>query len=92
MSNHRTTSTITACRSLRIEILRETKNVYVALSRSSGRDTIRLLRPFDREVFEQRHELELLEEDDRLEQLDAATTNDWAKIVSGELNDFPHSV
>ncbi|KAL1664744.1 hypothetical protein GGF50DRAFT_30903, partial [Schizophyllum commune] len=48
-------------------------NVYVALSRSSGRDTIRLLRPFDREVFEQRHELELLEEDDRLENLDAAT-------------------
>ncbi|KAL1709619.1 hypothetical protein EV121DRAFT_172554, partial [Schizophyllum commune] len=39
-------------------------NVYVALSRSSGRDTIRLLRP----------------EDDRLELLDASTKEQWGKI------------
>ncbi|KAJ6506037.1 hypothetical protein DFH09DRAFT_1101547 [Mycena vulgaris] len=35
-------------------------DLYVALSRSSGRDMIRLLRDFDDEMFEKGHEPELL--------------------------------
>ena len=31
-------------------------NLYVALSRSSGRETIRLLRDFDDELFTKKHE------------------------------------
>ena len=57
-------------------------NLYVALSRSSGRDTIRLLRDFDDETFLQAHVPELLEEDERLEELDAVTKKWWAKIMS----------
>lgn len=44
-------------------------NVYVALSRSSGRDTIRLLRPFKRSIFEQGIDPNLAREDERLERL-----------------------
>jgi hypothetical protein len=39
-------------------------NLYVALSRSSGRDSIRLIRDFDDDIFLQRHDNKLLEEDD----------------------------
>ncbi|CAK5281207.1 unnamed protein product [Mycena citricolor] len=42
-------------------------NVYVALSRSSGRETIRLLRDFDDATFEKGHDVALLQEDARLE-------------------------
>ncbi|KAI5897418.1 uncharacterized protein SCHCODRAFT_02489962 [Schizophyllum commune H4-8] len=55
-------------------------NVYVALSRSSGRSTIRLLRAYDRSVFDPtktRHEPELLLEDERLEALDRKTLLWW---------------
>ncbi|KAI0250296.1 hypothetical protein BJV78DRAFT_1128109, partial [Lactifluus subvellereus] len=45
-------------------------NVYIALSRSSGRSTIRLLRDFDDHLFTQAFEPELLQEDERLEALD----------------------
>jgi len=55
-------------------------NLYVALSRSSGRSTIRLLRDFDDEIFLQGHGPELVEEDDRLEQLDAVTREWWADM------------
>ena len=57
-------------------------NLYVALSRSSGRNTIRLLRDFDDETFLQAHVPELLEEDERLEGLDAVTRKWWAKMSS----------
>ena len=51
-------------------------NLYVALSRSSGQETIRLLRDFDDEIFLEAHEPELVLEDERLDTLDA-TTKDW---------------
>ncbi|KZV59105.1 hypothetical protein PENSPDRAFT_695435 [Peniophora sp. CONT] len=38
-------------------------SLYVALSRSSGRDTIRLLRPFKSQPIKERHNLALLAED-----------------------------
>ncbi|KAI0245741.1 hypothetical protein BJV78DRAFT_1084553, partial [Lactifluus subvellereus] len=44
--------------------------VYVALSRSSGRSTIRLLRDFDNELFAHSFDPDLLQEDERLEALD----------------------
>ena len=40
-------------------------NLYVSLSRSSGRETIRFLRDFDDEMFLQAHEPELTDEDER---------------------------
>jgi hypothetical protein len=52
-------------------------NLYVALSRSSGRSTIRLLRDFDDKVFLQGHDPDLLAEDMRLEELDRLTTEWW---------------
>ena len=48
-------------------------NLYVALSRSSGQSTIRLLRDFDEKLFQMSHKPELITEDDRLEELDAET-------------------
>ena len=56
-------------------------NLYVALSRSSGRDTIRLLRDFDDDTFLQAHVPELLEEDERLEELNDITKRWWAKMT-----------
>jgi len=55
-------------------------NLYIALSRSSGRNTIRLLRDFDDDMFLQGHEPELIEEDDRLEQLDEITGKWWTEM------------
>lgn len=54
-------------------------NVYVALSRSSGRDTIRLLRDFDYRVFKKTHDPHLLQEDERLESLDKKTGFVWRR-------------
>ena len=48
-------------------------NLYVALSRSSGRATIRLLRDFDDKPFQVSHSLDLLAEDERPEELDRNT-------------------
>jgi hypothetical protein len=48
-------------------------NLYVALSRSSGWETIRLLREFDDEIFLEAHEPELVLEDERLDGLDDVT-------------------
>ena len=50
-------------------------SLYVALSRSSGRETIRILSDFDDSVFLKSHDCNLLAEDDRLEHLDRLTTN-----------------
>ena len=44
-------------------------NLCVALSHSSGRDTIRLLRDFDEQAFQQSHDIDLMQEDDHLEEL-----------------------
>ena len=56
-------------------------NLYVALSRSSGRNTIRLLRDFDDDTFLQAHVPELLEEDERLGELDGVTKK-WCEKMS----------
>ncbi|HEV7737986.1 MAG TPA: hypothetical protein VGO47_11520 [Chlamydiales bacterium] len=55
-------------------------NLYVSLSRSSGRDTIRLLRDFDDNIFMQAHDPELLLEDAHLEQLSKDTVHWWERI------------
>ncbi|TFY81855.1 hypothetical protein EWM64_g2158 [Hericium alpestre] len=55
-------------------------NLYVALSRSSGRDTIRLLRDFDDDKFLASHRPELAQEDDRLMRMDEATKEWWSKM------------
>ncbi|KAK0215619.1 hypothetical protein IW262DRAFT_226575 [Armillaria fumosa] len=48
-------------------------NLYVALSRSSGQESIQLLQDFEEEDFLQGHDTELLMEDDRLDALDKGT-------------------
>ena len=55
-------------------------NLYVSLSRSSGRETIRLLRDFDDGMFLQAHEPELIDEDERLEELNVTTEEWWDKM------------
>jgi ATP-dependent exoDNAse (exonuclease V) alpha subunit len=55
-------------------------NIYVALSRSSGRDTIRLLRPFDEDILFAPVDAHLLAEDERLERLNAATKVWWEGV------------
>jgi hypothetical protein len=62
-------------------------NLYVALSRSSGRDTIRLLRDFDERLFMQLHDLDLMDEDDRLEELNQLTLQWWRKMGRGRSDD-----
>jgi hypothetical protein len=57
-------------------------NLYVALSRSSGQETIRLLREFDDEIFLEAHEPELVLEDERLDDLDGRTKLWWHEICS----------
>ncbi|KAH6906301.1 hypothetical protein BKA70DRAFT_1372848 [Coprinopsis sp. MPI-PUGE-AT-0042] len=52
-------------------------NVYVALSRSRGRDHIRLLRDFDESLFTQHPSDDLREEMHRLWDLERATTRRW---------------
>jgi hypothetical protein len=56
-------------------------NLYVALSRSSGRSTIRLLRDFDQNIFLKAHSPTLISEDDRLERLNTHTKNWWGQNV-----------
>ncbi|KAJ3559079.1 hypothetical protein NM688_g560 [Phlebia brevispora] len=58
-------------------------NLYVALSRSSGRQTIRLLRDFNDAIFLQAHNPDLLLEDERLQRLDRKTYEAW-KMIGGE--------
>ncbi|KII87046.1 hypothetical protein PLICRDRAFT_112999 [Plicaturopsis crispa FD-325 SS-3] len=52
-------------------------NAYVALSRSRGRDTIRLLRDFDDKLFTQHPSEDLRVEDARLEALASETLERW---------------
>ena len=51
-------------------------NLYVALSRSSGRNTIRLLRDFKDDLFRASHDPALTAEDERLENLNKST-KEW---------------
>ncbi len=55
-------------------------NLYVALSRSSGRGSIRLLRDFEDKPFLDQHVPELLAEDARLEKLDRETKQWWLQM------------
>jgi hypothetical protein len=57
-------------------------NLYVALSRSSGRSTIRILREFDENMFKKSHSTELLMEDDRLERLNRTTKLWWDTMAA----------
>jgi ATP-dependent exoDNAse (exonuclease V) alpha subunit len=52
-------------------------NLYVALSRSSGRSTIQLLRDFDEDLLWQKHNAFLLAEDKRINDLDEETQTWW---------------
>ena len=65
-------------------------NLYVALSRSRGRDTIRLLRNFEDRFFTANHSLDLLQEDDRQRGLDGSTKEWWGKMQ--EQNAVPSSL
>ena len=58
-------------------------NLYVALSRSSGKSTIRLLRDFDAKVFQASHSSQLLAEDDRLKELNIETKEQWERNGRG---------
>ncbi|KAH9046206.1 hypothetical protein EDB84DRAFT_1265350 [Lactarius hengduanensis] len=60
-------------------------NAYVALSRSRGRDTTRLLRNFDRRVFTVHPNEQLREEDQRLA---APEANTLERYRTGEFGNF----
>jgi hypothetical protein len=55
-------------------------NLYIALSRSLGQDTIQLLQDFDERTFQKSHKTQLLDEDDRLEKLDRNTREWWSRM------------
>ena len=55
-------------------------SLYVALSRSRGRDTIRILRDFDVQLLMQKHDGDLLKEDERLEKLNRETKTWWESL------------
>ncbi|KAG8728410.1 hypothetical protein FRC12_021771 [Ceratobasidium sp. 428] len=55
-------------------------NVYVALSRCSGRDSIRILRNFNQNILKKPVDLDLKKEDERLEELNSITKRWWDKI------------
>jgi hypothetical protein len=55
-------------------------NLYVALSRSSGRETIQPLCDFEEDLFKQSHDTALMDEDDRLEELNQITERWWREM------------
>jgi len=57
-------------------------NAYVALSRSRGRNSIRLLRDFDERLFTHHPSEHLHNEDERLKDLDRKTTKEWIEFTS----------
>ena len=65
---------------------------YVALSRSSERSSIRLLRDFDSKVFQAAHSPDLLTEDDRLKALDAETQKQCETMGRGQKTQLLESV
>ncbi|KAF8076845.1 hypothetical protein FPV67DRAFT_1472856 [Lyophyllum atratum] len=56
-------------------------NLYVALSRSSGRETIRLLRDFSDNLFKVSHDPALMMEDDRLAEMDSVTKVWYSEVI-----------
>ena len=62
-------------------------NLYVTLSWSSGWDTIRLFQDFDERLFLQLHDLDLMDEDDRLEELNQLTLQWWWGMGRGKGED-----
>jgi hypothetical protein len=56
-------------------------NIYVTLSRSSGRDTIRILQDYDEKALMQPWNHELVIESTRLEKEDAETISWWHKLA-----------
>ena len=60
-------------------------NLSVALSRSSGQDSIRLLRDFDDATFKKGHVPELMAEMDRLDKLDGQTKSWYETVVRRSL-------
>ena len=62
-------------------------NIYVALSRSRGRHTIRILRDFDGELLKRQQDGDLLVEDDRLDTLNQQTKEWWDRMhASGHVH------
>ncbi|TFY67448.1 hypothetical protein EVJ58_g1608 [Rhodofomes roseus] len=57
-------------------------NIYVALSRSAGRETIRLLRDFDERLLFKPIDVALQVEDERLDKLDGETRRWWGRMKS----------
>jgi hypothetical protein len=55
-------------------------NLYVALSCSSGRESIQMLWDFDDELFKKSHDPVLLAEDDRLDEMDRITKAWWCRM------------
>ena len=55
-------------------------NLYVALSQSSGCETICLLHNFDNQMFLKTHDVALLAEDDQMERLDRIMKEWWQKM------------
>ncbi|KAG8751959.1 hypothetical protein FRC12_012177 [Ceratobasidium sp. 428] len=62
-------------------------NLYVALSRCSGLDNIRILREFDRDVLRRPIDLDLVRDDERLERLNVLTKQWWDE--SSDLDNNP---
>ncbi|KAG8215548.1 hypothetical protein J3R82DRAFT_9210, partial [Butyriboletus roseoflavus] len=61
-------------------------NLYVALSRSSGRETIRLLRDFDEKALTSPHLPKLTAEDDRLSRMNETTFSWWQTLKDAGIN------
>ncbi|KAG8751829.1 hypothetical protein FRC12_012237 [Ceratobasidium sp. 428] len=55
-------------------------NVYVALSRCSGLDNVRILRDFDHSLLQKPIDIDLVRDDERLERLNASTKIWWEEL------------
>ena len=62
-------------------------NIYVALLRSSGQDTLRHLWDFDPMILMKRHSPKLLQEDGRLEKLNEVTLKWCQKEMKSRASD-----
>jgi hypothetical protein len=57
-------------------------NVYVALSRCSGLDGVRILRDFDRAILKKPIDIDLMKDDERLEKLNTSTKKWWDELTT----------
>jgi hypothetical protein len=60
-------------------------NLYIVLSQSSRRVTIRLLHEFDDSIFQKVHDLALLAEDEWLEELNRTTKKQFEQAQSNRV-------